>query len=204
MAKANQAVEKILDLPSSGTKAMRAKAREHLDDGAVTQGYTLDAAHVCKLLNDALATEVVCVLRYKRHYFMAHGLVGSSVAQEFLAHAKEEDGHADELAERIVQLGGAPDFDPQTLVKRSHAEYIEGSSLIEMIKENLVAERIAIDSYRELIQHLGDRDPTTRRMLEGILATEEQHADEMKDLLDGMPRELSAIQGQASSRAVAR
>ena len=182
-------------------KTLRQRARAHLDAGAVTEGYELDAEQVCKLLNEALATELVCVLRYRRHYFMARGLVGAPVAQEFLAHATEELGHADEIAERIVQLGGAPDFNPQSLTGRSHAEYVEGVTLIDMIRENLVAERIAIDSYREMVNYLGDKDSTTRRMLEGILAVEEEHADDMSDLLDGLPKDLAAIQRQVAQPA---
>lgn len=179
---------------------LRQRARADIDEGAVTVGYALDASEVCRLLNEALATELVCVLRYKRHYFMANGLVGASVAEEFLEHAIEEQQHADELAERIVQLGGEPDFNPDTLSKRSHAEYVEGETLLDMIRENLVAERIAIDSYRELSVYLGDSDPTTRRMVEGILAAEEHHADDMKDLLEGLPGELDALQRQAQQK----
>jgi len=147
---------------------------------------------VLRLLNDSLATELVCVLRYRRHHFMARGIHSQSVAQEFLAHSNEEQGHADQIAERIVQLGGAPDFAPDGLTKRSHAEYVEGDTLVNMIREDLVAERIAIDSYRDVIQYLGDRDPTTRRMLEGILAVEEEHADELADLLVTLPEAADA------------
>jgi len=170
-------------------QTLRTRARAHLDDGAVTAGYSADRTVVLKLLNDSLATELVCVLRYRRHYFMARGIHSQSVAQEFLEHSNEEQGHADELAERIVQLGGEPDFAPDGLTARSHAEYIAGDSLASMIREDLVAERIAIDSYREIIRYLGDGDPTTRRMLEGILSVEEQHADELADLLDAFPIE---------------
>jgi bacterioferritin len=170
---------------------LRARARAHIDDGAVTAGYSADRAAVLKLLNDSLATELVCVLRYRRHHFMARGIQSQGVAQEFLDHSNEEQGHADQIAERIVQLGGAPDFAPDGLTRRSHAEYVEGDTLAAMIREDLVAERIAIDSYRESIRYLGEQDPTTRRMLEGILAVEEQHADELSDLLvafpDGLP-----------------
>ena len=139
-----------------------------------------------KLLNEALATELVCVLRYKRHFFMASGINAQSVAAEFLEHANEEQAHADEIAQRIVQLGGAPNFSPEGLASRSHAEYVEGENLIDMIREDLVAERIAIDSYREMIAYLGSKDSTTRRMLEGILAMEEQHADDLVGLLEEM------------------
>jgi bacterioferritin len=153
---------------------------------------------VLKLLNDSLATELVCVLRYRRHHFMARGIHSQSVAEEFLAHSNEEQGHADEIAERIVQLGGEPDFAPASLAGRSHAEYVEGDTLSSMIREDLVAERIAIDSYRDIIRYLGDQDPTTRRMMEGILAMEENHADELADLLVTVPEE--ANEGRRSSR----
>lgn len=171
-------------------KTLRDRARKHVDDGAVTAGYHADRDAVLKLLNEALATEIVCMLRYRRHHFMAKGIHSSGIAEEFLAHSNEEQGHADMLAARIVQLGGDPDLAPDSLSKRSHAEYVEGASLVDMIKEDLVAERIAIDSYREAIQYLGDRDPTTRRLFEDILAVEEEHADEMSDLLAGLPEEL--------------
>jgi bacterioferritin len=168
-------------------KTLRSQAREHIEGGAVTAGYSADRATVLKQLNEALATELVCVLRYRRHHFMARGIHSKSVADEFLIHSNEEQGHADQIAERIVQLGGEPDFAPDGLSARSHAEYVEGKSLAGMIKEDLVAERIAIDSYREMIQYLGDDDPTTSQMLKGILATEEEHADELADLLVGLP-----------------
>jgi bacterioferritin len=168
-------------------KTLRKRAREHVEEGAVTFGYSADRAAVLEMLNDALATEIVCVLRYRRHYFMARGLQSKSVAEEFLAHSNEEQGHADQIAERIVQLGGEPDFSPAGLTGRSHAEYVEGSTLADMIKEDLVAERIAIDSYRDFISYLAGNDPTTRRMLESILAVEEEHADDLADLLQGIP-----------------
>jgi bacterioferritin len=164
-------------------KTLRERARKHIEQGAVTEGYSADRETVIKILNEALATEIVCVLRYKRHYFMANGIHAESVAAEFLEHANDEQGHADLIAARIVQLGGEPNFNPDGLLMRSHAEYVEGSSLIEMIKEDLVAERIAIDSYRDMIQYLGNDDPTSRRMLEGILAVEEEHADDLVSLL---------------------
>jgi bacterioferritin len=164
-------------------KELRSRARKHIEEGAVTPGYKADRQVVVKILNEALATEIVCVLRYKRHYFMASGINAQSVAQEFLQHANEEQAHADQIAQRIVQLGGEPNFSPEGLLSRSHAEYVEGNSLISMIKEDLVAERIAIDSYREMIAYLGNDDPTTRRMLEGILAMEEEHADDLVSLL---------------------
>jgi bacterioferritin len=164
-------------------KTLRKRARQHIERGAVTEGYSADRETVLKLLNEALATELICVLRYKRHYFMASGLQAQSVAQEFLQHANEEQAHADQIAARIVQLAGEPNFSPEGLATRSHAEYVEGENLIDMIKEDLVAERIAIDSYREMIRYCGNDDPTTRRMLEGILAMEEEHADDLVSLL---------------------
>jgi bacterioferritin len=170
-------------------KILRKQARQHIDEGAVTAGYNADRETVLKLLNESLATEIVCVLRYRRHYFMAKGIHSKSVADEFLLHSNEEQGHADEIAARIVQLGGEPNFSPDGLSSRSHAEYVEGASLADMIKEDLVAERIAIDSYRDFIQYLDNKDPTTRRMLESILAVEEEHADDMADLLQGMAGE---------------
>jgi bacterioferritin len=165
-------------------KTLRQRARQHIENGAVTQGYQADRDTVIRILNDALATEIVCVLRYKRHYFMATGINAQSVAQEFLEHAQEEQAHADQIAERIVQLGGAPNFSPEGLLSRSHSEYVEGDSLLDMIKEDLVAERVAIDSYREMIAYLGMKEPTTRRMLEGILAMEEEHAEDLSTLLE--------------------
>jgi bacterioferritin len=167
----------------SDIKTLRARARQHIENGAVTEGYRADKDVVVKLLNEALATEIVCVLRYKRHYFMAQGIHSQAVAAEFLEHANEEQAHADQIAERIVQLGGAPNFNPDGLTSRSHAEYVEGETLVDMIKEDLVAERIAIDSYAEMARYFGDKDPTTRRMIEGILAMEEQHADDLASLL---------------------
>lgn len=164
-------------------KAIRAKARQDIESGAVTDTYRADRQTVLKLLNEALATEIVCVLRYKRHHFMARGLNAEPVAAEFAEHAMQEQEHADMLAERIVQLGGEPNLSPKGLLERSHSEYIEGGSLEDMIKENLIAERIAIDSYRQMIEYLGEQDSTTRRMLEEILAVEEEHADDMSDLL---------------------
>jgi bacterioferritin len=165
-------------------KTLRKRAREHMEQGAMTPGYKADRDVVVKLLNEALATEIVCVLRYKRHYFMASGINADSVAAEFLQHATDEQTHADQIAQRIVQLGGAPNFSPEGLLTRSHAEYVEGDTLTDMIKEDLVAERIAIDSYREMVIYLGNNDSTTRRMLEGILAMEEEHADDLVSLLE--------------------
>jgi len=169
-------------------EALRKRARQQIDRGPVTESYGADVAVVVKLLNEALATEIICTLRYRRHYFMAKGIHAESVAPEFLEHAKEEQEHADRIAERIVQLGGEPDFSPEGLATRSHAEYVEGHSLVDMIKEDLVAERIAIESYLEMIAYLEGRDPTTRRLLEEILANEEEHADDLNSLLEGMQK----------------
>ena len=168
----------------SDIETLRARAREHIEKGAVTASYGCDLGTSIKILNEALATEIVCVLRYKRHHFMASGIHAQGVAQEFLEHANEEQGHADQIAERIVQLGGAPDLDPGGLLSRSHAEYVEGTDLVDMIKEDLVAERIAIDSYREMIAYFGNGDPTSRRLMESILAVEEEHADDLMTLLE--------------------
>ena len=167
-------------------QTLRERARQHVEQGAVTEGYNADRTEILRLLNESLATELVCVLRYKRHYFMASGIKASVAAEEFLEHANQEAEHADKLAERIVQLGGEPDFNPDNLTKHSHAQYVAGNSLKEMVLEDLVAERIAIDSYREIIQYIGDKDPTTRRIFEDILAQEEEHADDMADLLQGL------------------
>jgi len=163
---------------------LRERARKHIENGAVTEGYSANRETVVKLLNEALATEIVCVLRYKRHYFMASGIHAASAAAEFLEHANDEQGHADQIAQRIVQLQGEPNFNPEGLLMRSHAEYVEGATLTDMIQEDLVAERIAIDSYREMINYFGNDDPTSRRMLEGILAVEEEHADDLVNLLE--------------------
>lgn len=170
----------------SDIETLRRRAREHIAQGAVTPGYHADRDVVLKLLNEALATEILCTLRYKRHHFMAKGIHAESVAAEFLEHAQEESQHADQIAERITQLGGAPDFSPEGLATRSHAEYVEGDTLEDMIKEDLVAERIAIDSYREIIAYLGQEDPTSRRLMEEILAKEEEHADDLASLLEGL------------------
>ena len=165
-------------------QTLRARARHHIEQGAVTEGYRADRETVIRLLQEALATELVCVLRYKRHHFMASGIHAQSVGQEFLQHATEEQLHADQLAQRIVQLGGAPNFSPEGLLTRSHSAYIAGASLLDMIKEDVVAERIAIESYREMIQYGGHDDPTTRRLMDTILAVEEAHADEVVTLLE--------------------
>jgi bacterioferritin len=194
MAKNSVKTPIVTDVPT-----LRKHARKHIDDGSVTAGYTADRGAVLKLLNDSLATELVCVLRYRRHHYMARGIHAQSVAQEFLDHSNEELGHADALAARIVQLGGEPDFAPGGLAGRSHAEYVAGDSLISMIREDLVAERIAIDSYRDIIEYLADKDPTTRRMMEGILAVEEEHADELAELLVSFPDEPKDAAADAES-----
>jgi bacterioferritin len=165
-------------------KTLRARARKHIEQGAITESYRADRKTVIKLLNEALATEIICVLRYRRHHFMAAGINADSVAAEFLVHANEEQQHADQIAARIVQLQGEPNFSPEGLASRSHAEYVEGKNLLDMIKEDLVAERIAIDSYREMIAYVGEQDSTTKRMLEGILAMEEEHADDLVGMLE--------------------
>ena len=169
------------------TPTLRDRARKNIEGGAVTSGYTADRGEVVRQLNAALATELVCVLRYRRHHFMAKVLDAKSTADEFLVHSNEEQVHADQLAARIVQLGGEPDFAPDGLSARSHAEYVAGKSLVEMIREDLIAERIAIESYRELIQYLAEQDPTTSHMLRSILTKEEEHAEELSDLLVSQP-----------------
>src|SRR3569833_1415815 len=162
---------------------IRDRARQQITEGAVTGDYQQDRMQVVSILNEALATELVCVLRYKFHYFMASGIHSQSVKEEFLEHANEEQEHADQLAERIKQLGGKPEMNPAILTSRSHSEYKEGTSLTDMIKEDLIAERIAIESYRDIIQFLGDKAPTSKRLMEQLLAKEEEHADDMADLL---------------------
>jgi bacterioferritin len=168
---------------------LRRRARQHIEEGAVTDGYRANRDTVVKLLNEALATEIVCVLRYKRHYFMAQGIHADPIASEFLTHANEEQGHADQIASRIVQLGGSPNFSPEGLLARSHSEYVEGTTLVDMIREDLVAERVAIDSYTEMIRYVGDNDITTRRMLETILAVEEEHADDLASFLADLDKD---------------
>jgi len=168
----------------SDIEAIRKRARAHIERGAVTEGYRADRDTVVRILNEALATEIVCVLRYKRHYYMASGINAKSIAAEFLEHATEEQGHADLIAKRIVQLGGEPDLSPETLQSRSHSEYVEGEDIVSMLEEDLVAERIAIDTYREIVQYLGNDDSTTRRLMEGILANEEEHAEDLSTLLE--------------------
>ena len=167
-------------------KKIRENARNHMEEGAVTEGYKADRQQVLKVLNEALATEIVCVLRYKRHFYMAKGISSDSVKAEFLQHATEEHKHADWIAERITQLGGEPDFNPKGLADRSHSEYVEGKTLVDMIKEDLVAERIAIQTYQEIIRWLGDGDPTTKILIEQINKVEEEHANDMSDLLTKM------------------
>jgi len=165
-------------------QTLRARAREEIEKGPITSAYAADVDRVIKVLNEALATELVCVLRYKNHYYMASGIHSQAIKAEFLQHANEEQGHADLIAERITQLDGKPNLSPDGLATRSHADYVEGEDIVDMIKEDLVAERIAIDSYREMIDYVGTADPTTRRMLEGILAMEEEHAEDMNTLLE--------------------
>jgi bacterioferritin len=173
----------------SDIQELRRRAREHMEQGAVTSGYRADRDTVIRILNEVLATEIVCVLRYKRHYYMATGIHAQAVAQEFLEHANEEQGHADIAAERITQLGGEPNFSPEGLAMRSHSQYIEGTTLLDMVKEDLVAERIAVESYNEIIRYLGNDDPTTRIAMEQILAKEEEHADDMKKLLERLGKD---------------
>ena len=167
-------------------QTLRQRAREQIEQGPITDAYGADRERVIQVLNEALATELVCILRYKRHYFTAQGMQASTAAAEFLQHANEEQLHADQIATRITQLQGDPDFNPDTLTARSHAEYVAGSSLIEMVKEDLIAERVAIESYSEIIRWLGNDDPTTRRLMEEILATEEEHADDMLQLMNDL------------------
>ncbi len=176
----------------SDVTELRRRARQHIQEGAVTEGYRANRDTVIKLLNEALATEIVCVLRYKRHYFMAQGIHSDPIASEFLQHANEEQGHADQIANRIVQLGGSPNLDPDGLTTRSHAEYVEGHTLLDMIKEDLIAERIAIDSYTDMIRYCAEDDITTRRMLESILAVEEEHADDLASFLADMDKDWKA------------
>ena len=187
----NQTVVKEEHQPFvSDIQELRRRARQHMDEGAVTSAYTADRDTVIRILNEVLATEIVCVLRYKRHYYMATGIHAQAVAAEFLEHAEEEQGHADLAAERITQLGGEPNFNPEGMMGRSHSEYVEGKTLLDMVREDLVAERIAVESYSEIIRYLGNDDPTTRRMIETIMAKEEEHADDMKKILDNLSEKL--------------
>jgi bacterioferritin len=179
---------------ASDVAAIRERARQHMEQGAVTEGYRADRETVVRILNEALATELVCVLRYRRHYYMASGIHAQAVGQEFLQHAEEEQAHADQIAKRIVQLGGEPNLDPKGLSERSHSEYVEGHTLVDMIREDLVAERVAIESYTDMIRYVGENDPTTRRMLEEILAKEEEHAEELKTLIDTLDRDERAAE----------
>lgn len=173
----------------SDVKVLREQARRSIREGAVTAGYAADRTAVIEILNAALATELICVLRYKRHQYMAKGIHAESVAAEFAQHAAEEQAHADRIAERIVQLGGEPDYSPVGLAARSHSEYVEGKDLLDMMQEDLIAERVAIDSYREIIRYLGGDDPTTRKLVEDILAKEEEHAEDLSSLLSGLRRD---------------
>ena len=165
-------------------KEIQRRAREHVENGAVTPAYRGDIETAVRLLNEALATEIVCVLRYRRHYYMAAGIHSQSIADEFMEHSTEEQEHADRIAERITQLGGEPDFNPAGLMASSHSQYAEGTSMADMIKEDLIAERIAIETYMEMIRFFGNNDPTSRRMMEEILAKEEEHADDLATLLE--------------------
>lgn len=185
-------------------KTIRKRARVHTQHGAVTQGYGADRKAVISILNGALATEIVCVLRYKRHYYMASGINAKSIAAEFLEHANEEQGHADLIATRIVQLGGEPNFSPDGMAQRSHSEYIEGDGLMQMLEEDLVAERIAIDTYREFIQYIGNDDPTTRRMIETILASEEEHAEDLSSLLEELGEKCEPAKNKPVRNVTAR
>lgn len=185
-------------------KTIRERARQHMDQGAVTGGYRADRVKVIELLNTALATEIVCTLRYRYHYYMASGIHAKSVAAEFLEHANEEQAHADLLAQRITQLGGKPNFDPEGLATRSHAEYVEGDSLVQMIEEDLVAERIAIDTYREIAQFVGHDDPTTRRVIEQILASEEEHAEDLSTMLEDLGKKGEPAAAPLSDRTLGR
>ena len=171
----------------SDIQDIRKRARAHMAEGAITAGYKADRAQVIKVLNEVLATEIVCTLRYRRHYYMVDGLNSEAVKQEFLEHANDEQGHADMVAERITQLGGEPDFNPKTLATRSHAEYVEGNTLRSMVEEDLVAERIAVETYTEIARWLGTDDPTSRRVVETILQKEEEHAEDMVTLLGRLP-----------------
>lgn len=170
----------------SDVEAIRRRARQHIERGAVTENYRADRDTVLRVLNEALATELVCVLRYKRHYYMAAGIHAQAVREEFLEHSNEEQQHADQIAERITQLDGEPNFSPEGLVDRSHSQYVEGTDIMDMIREDLVAERIAIETYSEIIRYLGDKDPTSRRVMEEILAKEEEHAEDLKTLIESL------------------
>jgi bacterioferritin len=182
-------------------KKIRERARQHIADGAVTGAYKADRAQVIKVLNEVLATELVCVLRYKRHYYTAEGLYSDSVKAEFLEHAAEEQAHADAIATRIVQLNGKPDFNPASLATRSHAEYSEADDLVKMIEENLIAERIAIETYAEIARWLGNDDATTRRLMESILEQEEEHAEDLASLIARLPADSKSVQSRDKPKA---
>ena len=182
----------------SDIEEIRRRARQHIENGAVTEAYRGDRETVIRLLNEALATEIVCVLRYKRHFYMASGIHSQAVAAEFQEHAEEEQEHADLIAERITQLDGEPNFNPEGLTTRSHSEYVPGTSLLDMIREDLVAERIAVESYSEIIRYLGDNDPTSRRVMEKILAKEEEHAEDLKTLMENIGEEEKQIASRSS------
>ena len=186
----------------SDVEAIRRRARQHIENGAVTENYKADRPTVIRLLNEALATELVCILRYKRHYYMASGIHAQAVREEFLEHANEEQQHADQLAERITQLDGEPNFSPEGLVDRSHSQYVEGTDLIDMIREDLVAERIAIETYADIIRYIGDKDPTSRRVMEEILAKEEEHAEDLRTLIQSFSeKEITRIPSQRENAA---
>ena len=172
-----------MDAFVSDMKKIRERARKQIEQGAVTQNYQADAEQVCKVLNEALATELVCTLRYRAHYFMAQGINSEGVKAEFLQHANDEQQHADQISERITQLNGEPNLNPDGLASRSHSQYETSEDLAAMIKEDLIAERIAIETYGEIVRWLGDKDPTSRRLMESILEKEEEHANDMRDLL---------------------
>jgi len=176
---------------------IRQRARQHMEQGPITASYKADRARVIAVLNEALATEIVCVLRYKRHYYMANGINAEPIAQEFLQHAAEEQTHADQLAQRITQLQGEPNFNPEGIASRSHSEYVEGNSLLDMIREDLVAERIAIESYSEIIRWLGNDDPTTRSLMEAILKVEEEHADDLSNMLATLDTARAQTRGKS-------
>jgi bacterioferritin len=186
----------------SDVGAIRSRARQHIENGAVIENYKADRPTVIRLLNEALATELVCILRYKRHYYMASGIHSQAVREEFLEHANEEQQHADQLAERITQLDGDPNFSPEGLVDRSHSQYVEGTDLIDMIREDLVAERIAIETYADIIRYIGDKDPTSRRVMEDILAKEEEHAEDLRTLIQSLSeKEITRIPSQRENAA---
>lgn len=182
----------------SDIKMLRQRARQHIEQGPITEGYKADRKKVIAVLNEALATELICVLRYKRHYYMASGISADPVAKEFLEHANEEQIHADQIAQRITQLQGEPNFNPEGLATRSHSEYVEGGSLLEMVRENLVAERIAVESYTEIIRWLGNDDPTTRNLIEDILKKEEEHADDLSNMLKTFNSEKAPAQAKTA------